>query len=1562
MDSHQKKQIRGYQLIDRIGKGGFGEVYRAYQPTIGREVAIKVIMPEHANQADFIRNFETEAKLVARLEHPFIIPLFDYWREPSGAYIVMRYLRGGTLKEEMEKGQMELARIADILDNLCSALWTAHRNRVAHRDIKPVNIILDDDRHAYLSDFGLAIIVGNDHYENLVGTWLYMSPERIQNNAQSHTVDVYSLGIMVFEMIAGQYPFVRSSINKLAQSHVNQFLPPIEQFRQDAPSDLNMILQRATSKDPDARYTDIRQFAKDFRQLIQPHGTVDAVPHLFTLADEIMNPYMGLRPYGETDSEFFFGRTALVIRLIERLTEDTELNNFLALVGPSGSGKSSVIYAGLIPQLKAGAITGSDSWYVTTMTPSSQPFQNLILALRSIAAVAVDDFTQEIVENSQSLNQLMPSLMGHSDNHLLLFIDQFEELFTQVDDEDTRQKFLNLLIRTVQNPTSNIQIIITMRADFYDKPLQYEEFGKLMQARTEVILPLDSGELERVIAGPAQRVGLEVETELIAEIISDVRAEPGALPLLQYTLTELFNRREDLTLTLSTYRDSGGVRGALARRADDVYQSLSESQKQVARQIFLRLVTLGEGTEDTRRRAHFSELHSITNDLVTVNGVLDEFNHYRLLTFDRDPETREPTVEVAHEALIREWRQFQIWLDASRDDLRLQRLIATEVNDWKENNKDTSYLLRGNRLAHFEHWMDTSNVLMSQEEIAFLKASVEEQQREERDKIAHQQKEMRLMHQASQRLRAIVVILLIASIGGMVLTAAIIKQNQDIQQERDIAINAEAEAASHLKNAYSSAFSTTARQAYGEGDYQLALAFAYEAAKLDEESDIAYSTLSEIAFSAGISHIIENDDLSPVYDIAMSQDGKTAIGVGGTDYLDIFDNYLPSEERRKAGNPSSSEPIDFTTIDFGQLPPSIIRIWDTDTGEVRLDLRGHDSTITSLGLIEADDAPMIAYAATILGDVYLWDTATGDMVKELEPLPHGNNRLSITQDGRLMLGTNGSQIDTQENRLVIWDVATGQIIQQFEPHASGLWDSALQADGKQAISIYLDGTQVVWDTETGEVIQELHVTPHNIRQSVYQIRMSNDGFRAITNVGSGEVYIWEYERGEFELDELAYKFAEIFDVGVSDDGQRALMLQTDGLMVDWDLDSEELNEILEERGQALESVDLSADGNVAVVGRSDGSVLIWDLSNTPPDLAQEFPEVESDMVVTFLPFDDVTNEQHILVFDGQLSPSGTSSTLSIWDVESGEMDVLWDTPHVMMPSHIAVDDTGKFALTSTTQHPTIFSHQQFIDSFLLWDLNDGEILHEITPEFQVTDAKFVPNSTDPLLAITNWGNGVALWDMNEGKILQKFETKDAVAQIQISPNTEFLFAVTRDGQLVQWNFESGETVATYDIGRESFLFELNPETSWIASGYNEKDIAIWNYETQELVTVLQGHTGTVLSADFTYSLDWDDEEYLQMISSDINGNILYWDMESFTAFASLVYASRVRLEISPDGVYHTVAPAIGILDVLYVVLPEENDVFTFIENNRIVDELTLQDCILFGIEEVCQETIMPDAQ
>ncbi|HJQ75470.1 MAG TPA: AAA family ATPase, partial [Gaiellaceae bacterium] len=313
---------------------------------------------------------------------------------------------------------------------------------------------------------------------------------------------------------------------------------------------------------------------------------------------ETRNPYKGLRAFAEDDAQDFFGREALTEHLVERLVK----TRFLAVVGPSGSGKSSVVRAGLVPRLREGALPGSERWHVVEMFPGGYPLEELEAALLRTADSAPAGLLEQLEQDERGLLRAVKRLLADDESELVLVVDQLEEVFTLVEDEARRTQFLALLERAVGDPHARLRVVVTLRADFYDRPLLYSGFAELLRDYVEALVPLKPEEFERAIAGPAERVGARFEPGLLAELVADVSDEPGALPLLQYALTELYERREGSTLTQAAYRAIGGISGALAGRAEEIYAGLGEPAQEAARQLFLRLVTLGEGAEDTRRR------------------------------------------------------------------------------------------------------------------------------------------------------------------------------------------------------------------------------------------------------------------------------------------------------------------------------------------------------------------------------------------------------------------------------------------------------------------------------------------------------------------------------------------------------------------------------------------------------------------------------------------------------------------------------------------------------------------------------------------------------------------------------------------------------------------------------------------------------------------------------------------------------------------------------------------------------------------------------------------------
>ena len=243
MDSLVGQTVRSYSILECIGQGAFGIVYRARQAVLDREVAIKVIAPQYANQPDFVRRFEIEARFIAQLEHPQIVPLYDYWRDPTGAYLVMRYLRGGSLRDWINEGSLTPEQALRVTEQVARALDIAHRHAIIHRDIKPTNILLDEERNAFLSDFGLARDIGHvSSGEGLLGTPEYVSPEQVQGQSVTPLSDLYSMGLVLYEMLVGAPAFRPSNVAEVVEFHLRTTAPHISEQRGDLPDAVNAVI------------------------------------------------------------------------------------------------------------------------------------------------------------------------------------------------------------------------------------------------------------------------------------------------------------------------------------------------------------------------------------------------------------------------------------------------------------------------------------------------------------------------------------------------------------------------------------------------------------------------------------------------------------------------------------------------------------------------------------------------------------------------------------------------------------------------------------------------------------------------------------------------------------------------------------------------------------------------------------------------------------------------------------------------------------------------------------------------------------------------------------------------------------------------------------------------------------------------------------------------------------------------------------------------------------------------------------------------------------------------
>ncbi|MFN3258911.1 MAG: extracellular solute-binding protein [Ilumatobacter sp.] len=808
--------VRGYELREELGSGDFGVAYRAYQPAVGREVAIKVIRPELANDPTFIRRFEAEARLVARLEHPHIVPLYDFWREPDAAYLVMRLMQGGTLADRLADGALTPVQASAVVGQLAGSLGAAHRTGVAHRDLTPTNVLIDRDGNAYLSDFGIA--VGDDSGpsgEVLRARSLsapFASPEQLGGEPVDSSSDVFSLAVVMAQAVTG------------LQGDLDQIRPAL-------PAETLRVIDRATASDPGER-GDVTSFGADLQRALT--GNVIGAASDEPL--ELVNPYKGLRAFGGSDAGDFFGRERLVDRLVAKLGSPGVQGRFVAVVGPSGAGKSSLVKAGVLPAVRGGALPDSHRWFVVEMTPAPYPFEALEDALLGVAVNPPVSLLELLVGGESGLEKAVDAVLPADGSQILLVIDQFEELFTQVAPAIAKQ-FLDTLAHAVTAVHSRVRVVLTLRADFYDRPLGHSRVGELLHHGTQVITPMTPEQLERAITGPVERMGVVFEPAVVAELVREVVDRAGALPLLQYTLTELFDRRHGNRITTAAYNELGGVSGALVQRADGLLAGLDPSAADAARQVFLRLVTLGDGDgqNDTRRRILQSELDDLGLDRSDLRTVRETFGRHRLLSFDRDPVTRGPTVEISHEALLTEWTHLHDWIEAARDDVRSQRRLAEAMREWQAAGKSDGYLLRGGRLDQLDAWATSTSVTLSAPELHYLGLSRAARDRDADEELAREQRIADAEREANKRRRQ----LLGAGVLGVLvagLAAFSISQWRAASDARDEAADARD---ANQSIVVSEQFRTASAAALTR-DPELAMLFAVEAVR--STTDLGYAT------------------------------------------------------------------------------------------------------------------------------------------------------------------------------------------------------------------------------------------------------------------------------------------------------------------------------------------------------------------------------------------------------------------------------------------------------------------------------------------------------------------------------------------------------------------------------------------------------------------------------------------------------------------------------------------------------------------------------------------------
>jgi WD40 repeat protein/class 3 adenylate cyclase len=559
-------------------------------------------------------------------------------------------------------------------------------------------------------------------------------------------------------------------------------------------------------------------------------------------------PYKGLAPFQPEDHELFYGREEVVANVLARLGNGP----LLAVGGASGSGKSSVVRAGMLPGVWHGALPGSSAWRTVVMVPGAHPLAELAAQVGLLLHQGPAAVLRELETDRRALDLAARQLLvGASPAaRLLLVIDQFEELFTICDEVEERDRFLDAILCAVGTPGARTSVVVVLRADFYGQAASVPALAAAIETNHILLGPMREDELRAAVERPARHVGLRLEPGLAEAVVADVLDQPGGLPLLSHALLETWKGRTGRTLTLAAYRTVGGARGAIARSADAVLAGMDPEERTVAKHIFLRLVEVGEGTEDTSRRAELSELNP--DDDPRVASVLQQLTDARLLT------ANESTAEIAHEALIRSWPQLRDWLDEDREGLRLLGHLRTSSHEWDRRGRDPGELQRGARLAATLDLVAEAHPVIDDVERSYLEASRAAEEAE-LDAAAERARRDARSKRRLRSLLAAAAVLLVA-----VLLAGLLAMRQRNRADR----------AGTLAEAR-----RLGTQALVVEGYDKALLLAVEGRHLDDSPETRVNLLAAIDGSRDAVGVIRSPSTGFV-DVAASPDGKTLLVSG----------------------------------------------------------------------------------------------------------------------------------------------------------------------------------------------------------------------------------------------------------------------------------------------------------------------------------------------------------------------------------------------------------------------------------------------------------------------------------------------------------------------------------------------------------------------------------------------------------------------------------------------------------------------------------------------------------